>query len=82
MTDEWPAIYFSDAAASGFAGSATTSGFGNYAGEFKENMVMTMEASFGREGGREQAKLEEQLIITRNGPEVISQAPHDWRFLD
>lgn len=82
MTDEWPAIYFVDAAKSGFAGSAATSGFGNYVGEFKENMVMTMEASFGREGGREQVKLEEQLIITKNGPDVISQAPYDWRFLD
>ena len=73
MSDEWPAIYWPD---SGW------SGYGNYDGEFKENMVMTMEASFGREGGREQVKLEEQLIVTANGPEVISQAPYDWRFLE
>lgn len=72
MEDEWPAVYFP---------GATWTGFGNYPGEFKENMVMSMEASFGREGGREQVKLEEQLIITANGPEVISKAPYDWRLV-
>ncbi len=82
MSDEWPAIYFPDTDASGYGPSASASAFGNYPGELKEGMVMCMEASFGREGGREQVKLEEQLIITKNGPEVISQAPYDWRFLD
>ena len=72
MSDEWPSIAFTD---------YSLSGFGNYPGELQENMVISTEASFGREGGREQVKLEEQLIITANGPEVISQAPYDWRFL-
>jgi len=43
MSDEWPAIYFSD---------RSHSGYGNYPGELKENMVISMEASFGREGAR------------------------------
>ena len=72
MADEWPAIHFLE---------NSFIGFGNYAGEFKENMVMTMEASFGREDGQDQVKLEEQLIITADGPEVISRAPFDWRLL-
>ena len=72
MSDEWPSIAFTD---------FSLSGFGNYPGELQENMVLSTEASFGREGGREQVKLEEQLIITANGPEVISRAPYDWRFL-
>ncbi len=72
MSDEWPALYFTD---------TSDTGFGNYPGEIQENMVMCMEASFGREGGREQVKLEEQLIIHADGPEVISQAPYDLRFV-
>ena len=72
MSDEWPAIYWPD---------SSWTGFGNYPGEFRENMVMTMEASFGREEGRELVKLEEQLIITADGPEVISQAPFDERLV-
>ncbi|MFQ5933214.1 MAG: M24 family metallopeptidase [Dehalococcoidia bacterium] len=71
MSDEWPALYFPD---------TSETGFGNYPGELQEHMVICMEASFGREGGREQVKLEEQMIITARGPEVISQAPFDWRF--
>ena len=73
MSDEWPALYFTD---------TSTTGFGNVPGVLEENMFMTMEASFGKENGREQVKLEEQLLITANGPEIISQAPFDWRFLD
>ena len=71
MSDEWPAVFFAD---------TSDTGFGNYPGELQENMVMTMEASFGREGGREQVKLEEELLITADGPEIISHAPYDLRF--
>ena len=72
MSDEWPPIFFPD---------FSDTGFGTPPGELQENMVISMEAAFGRENGREQVKLEEQLIITKNGPEIISQAPYDWRFL-
>ena len=72
MSDEWPAVYFPD---------TSETGFGNYPGEIQENMVICMEASFGRDNGREQVKLEEQLIIHADGPEIISQAPFDMRFV-
>lgn len=73
MSDEWPGIYFRyDASARGGI---------NYEGVLQENMVMSMEASFGREDGREQVKLEEQLIVTSDGPLLISQAPYDERLV-
>lgn len=72
MSDEWPAIFFAD---------RSDTGFGNYPGQLEENMIISVESSWGRETGLEQVKLEEQVIITGNGPEVISQAPFDWRFL-
>ena len=43
---------------------------------------MTLEGYVGKVGAREGVKLGEQMIITANGPEVLSQAPFDWRFLD
>ncbi len=73
MSDEWPAIYFKDPRPDEPA---------NYPGEIRENMVICMEASFGREHGTEQVKLEEQLLIKADGPEILSQAPFDWRFMD
>lgn len=73
MSDEWPAIYFKD---------PRPDEPSNYSGEIKENMVICMEASFGREDGLQQVKLEEQLLIKADGPEIISQAPFDWRFMD
>ncbi|MEE9249312.1 MAG: hypothetical protein V3U79_11555 [Dehalococcoidia bacterium] len=36
---------------------------------------MTLEAYVGEVGAREGFKLGEQMIITADGPEVISQAP-------
>ena len=72
MSDEYPAIFFPD---------RSDTGLGNYPGHLEENMVISVESSWGRESGLEQVKLEEQIIVTRNGPEVISQAPFDWRFL-
>lgn len=72
MSDEYPAIFFPD---------RSDTGLGNYPGHLEENMVISVESSWGREDGWEQVKLEEQVIITDNGPEVISQAPFDWRFV-
>ena len=73
MSDEWPDVYYAD---------STPLGMPHPDGEVRENMVICVEASFGRQGGREQVKLEEQLLITANGPEIISTAPFDWRFFD
>lgn len=72
MSDEWPAIYFPD---------MSWSGFGNDPEVIQENMVMCVEALVAKESGRESVKLEEQLIVTPRGPEVISLAPYDWRFV-
>jgi Xaa-Pro aminopeptidase len=73
MSDEWPAIYFPD---------VSWSAFGNDPDVLQESMVICVEALVGKVGGRESVKLEEQLIIARSGPEIISFAPFDWRFLD
>jgi Xaa-Pro aminopeptidase len=72
MSDEWPAIYFPD---------VSWSGFGNDPDVLQANMVICVEALVGEAGGRQSVKLEEQLIVTERGPEVISLAPHDWRFV-
>jgi Xaa-Pro aminopeptidase len=72
MSDEWPAIYFPD---------VSWSGFGNDPDLIQENMVICVEALVGQEDWPESVKLEEQLIVTARGPEVISRAPYDWRFV-
>ena len=72
MSDEWPAVYFPD---------VSWSGFGNDPDVVEPNMVICVEALVGEAGGRQSVKLEEQLIVTERGPEVISRAPHDWRFV-
>ncbi|MCH8089040.1 MAG: aminopeptidase P family protein [Chloroflexi bacterium] len=73
MSDEWPAICYPD---------WSIHGFGHEPGALEENMVMTLECYVGKVGAREGVKLGEQMIITADGPEVISQASFDWRFLD
>jgi Xaa-Pro aminopeptidase len=73
MSDEWPAVYFPD---------VSWSGFGNDPDVLEEHMVICVEALVGEAGGRQCVKLEEQLIVTARGPEVISRAPHDWRFVE
>jgi Xaa-Pro aminopeptidase len=72
MSDEWPAVYFPD---------VSWSGFGNDPDVLRENMVICVEALVGEAGGRQCVKLEEQVIVTAGGPEVISRAPYDWRFV-
>jgi hypothetical protein len=72
MSDEWPAVYFPD---------VSWSGFGNDDDSLRENMVMCVEALVGQEGAGECVKLEEELIVTARGPEVISRAAFDWRFV-
>jgi Xaa-Pro aminopeptidase len=73
MSDEWPTIYYKD---------DPTTPFGNEDALLQENMVLSVEALACKAGGREAVKLEEQIIVTANGPELISQAPYDWRLLD
>jgi Xaa-Pro aminopeptidase len=72
MSDEWPAIYFPD---------TSWSGFGNDPEVLQPGMVICVEALVAREHVGESVKLEEQLIVTERGPELISRAPFDWRFV-
>lgn len=49
-----------------------------YDGMFAENMVVSVESYLGEVGGAEGVKLEQQVLITATGAEVMSRSP----FLD
>ncbi len=53
--------------------------FGNsgYDGEIRAGMVLCVEALLAPPGGAEAVKLEEQLLVTDAGPEVLSTSPLD-----
>ena len=72
MCNEWPTIYWHD---------QSWSGFGNDPDVLQENMVMSIEGLGSKVGARESVKLEEEVLITANGPELLSKAPFDERFL-
>ena len=61
MTGEYPYLYhradFPDA---------------GYDGVIEPNMTICVESYIGEEGGKEGVKLEEQLLITENGNELLS----------
>ncbi|MCH8087199.1 MAG: aminopeptidase P family protein [Chloroflexi bacterium] len=71
MSDEWPTIYWPD---------QSWSGFGNDPDVLEENMVLSLEGLASKVGARESVKLEEEILITANGPEILSHAPFDERF--
>ena len=48
---------------------------GGYDGEVAEGMVLCVEALAAPNGGSEAVKLEEQILVTANGPELLSQYP-------
>ena len=73
MSDEWPTIHWPD---------TSWGGFGNDPDVLQENMVMSLEGLASKPEARESVKLEEQLLITAGGPEILSRAPFDRRFLD
>ncbi len=50
-------------------------------GELEAGMVMSIESYVGAVGDAEGVKLEEQVVITADGPEVLSAAPYDERLL-
>ena len=68
MSDEWPMIYWPD---------QSWSGFGNDPDILEENMVISIEGLASKTGARESVKLEEQVLITPNGPEILSKAPFE-----
>jgi Xaa-Pro aminopeptidase len=61
LSDEYPVIAFRD----------------HHAGEIEAGMVLSVEAYVGVEGEDEGLKLEEQVLVTAEGVEVLSHAPHD-----
>jgi Xaa-Pro dipeptidase len=64
LCDEYPAIYYpEDAAATG------------YDGLLEEHMTICLESYVGAEGGTEGVKLEQQVLVTAEGAEVLSAYP-------
>ena len=46
-----------------------------YDGMFEENMVLSVESYIGEVGGKEGIKLEQQIVLTANGAELMSSEP-------
>lgn len=46
-----------------------------YDGQFEENMVICIESYIGSAGGSQGVKLEQQVLITKSGPAVMSSSP-------
>ncbi len=70
MSDEYPKIHYrEDWEACG------------YDGIIEENMVLCVESYTGAVGGAEGVKLEEQVLVTSHGCEVLSDYPFDARLL-
>jgi Xaa-Pro aminopeptidase len=44
-------------------------------------MTLCVESYIGEEGGREGVKLEQQLLITEDGPELLSSFPFESSLL-
>jgi Xaa-Pro dipeptidase len=63
--DEYPAIKFAD----------------HHDGCVERNMVISIEAYVGVRGGSCGVKLEQQIIVHDDGPELLSSAPFDDRLL-
>ena len=66
VCDEYPAVYYpEDVAASG------------YDGVLEAGMTICIESYIGEEGGSEGVKLEEQVLVTETGCEVLSRYPFE-----
>jgi Xaa-Pro dipeptidase len=50
-------------------------------GIFEENMVLCVESYIGAEGGREGVKLEQQLLVTKDGTMKFSNFPFEEKLL-
>jgi len=64
LSDEYPTIMFDN----------------HHQGEVTSGMVFSIEAYVGAEDEDEGLKLEEQVVITPEGAELLSHAPHDDRL--
>lgn len=65
LCDEWPAISYASA-------SRRAQG-----GVVEPGMVLCVESYIGEESGAEGVKLEEQVLITENGPQLLSTFPFE-----
>ena len=52
-----------------------------YDGVLEENMVICVESFIGSEHGGEGVKLEEQVLVTRDGYQLMSTFPFEERLL-
>jgi len=52
-----------------------------YDGIIQENMVLSVESYIGAEGGGQGVKLEEQVLVTKDGPKVLSTYPFEAALL-
>lgn len=52
-----------------------------YDGVFRKGMTVCVESFIGADGGKEGVKLEEQVLITANGVEVLSSYPFEDNWL-
>jgi Xaa-Pro aminopeptidase len=51
-------------------------------GVLQPGMVVSVESYIGEKGGREGVKLEEEVLVTEHGPELISHFPFEDDFLE
>ncbi len=66
LCDEWPKVaHAQDVARSG------------YDGMLEENMTICVESYIGEEGGAEGVKLEQQVLVTATGPQVLTTYPFE-----
>ncbi|MBI3514861.1 MAG: aminopeptidase P family protein [Proteobacteria bacterium] len=66
LCDEWPkVVHREDVARSA------------YDGEFQENMTVCVESYIGEQGGPDGVKLEQQVVVTATGCELLSSFPFD-----
>jgi Xaa-Pro dipeptidase len=69
LADEYPAIYYPE-----------ESGAAGYDGVLQENMTVCLESYIGEEGGPDGIRLEQQVLITESGAEILSSYPFDERL--
>ena len=70
MCDEWPTVYY----------PTDYEKFG-YDGVFEEGMTISVESYMGAVGGHEGVKLEEQVLVTEDGYELLSHFPFEEDLL-
>jgi Xaa-Pro aminopeptidase len=51
-------------------------------GTLEPGMVVSVESYIGEKGGREGVKLEEEVLVTKAGPKLISKFPFEDELLD